>query len=178
MALKSTAKVAAKKTAPRTKAQASATAPKVPAAKRIAKKASGKAPGAATVTPAQAARLIDARIADTPDWRGEALAQVRALIHAADPEVVEEVKWRGTPVWSHDGILCTGERYKDKIKLTFARGAALPDPKRLFNASLEGNTRRALDIFEQDTLDAAAFKALIKAAVQANVQAAQARKRR
>jgi hypothetical protein len=117
---------------------------------------------------ADAPQRIDARIAELGDWRGKALARVRALIHAADPQVVEEIKWRGTPVWSHDGILCTGESYRDKIKLTFAKGAKLADPKGLFNSSLDGNTRRALDIFEDDTLDEAAFKALIKAAVAAN----------
>ncbi|KRG43723.1 hypothetical protein ARC20_09840 [Stenotrophomonas panacihumi] len=117
---------------------------------------------------ADAPQRIDARIAELGDWRGEALARVRALIHAADPQVVEEIKWRGTPVWSHDGILCTGESYKDKIKLTFAKGAKLADPKGLFNSSLDGNTRRALDIFAGDKLDEAAFKALIKAAVAAN----------
>ncbi len=117
---------------------------------------------------ADAPQRIDARIAELGDWRGDALAKVRALIHAADPQVVEEIKWRGTPVWSHDGILCTGESYKDKIKLTFAKGAKLADPKGLFNASLDGNTRRALDIFEGDKLNEAAFKALIKAAVAAN----------
>lgn len=115
--------------------------------------------------------LIDAQIAALGDWRGETLARIRALIRQADPEVVEEVKWRkpsnpdGVPVWSHGGILCTGETYKDKVKLTFARGALLPDPAKLFNASLEGNARRAIDLFEGDELDEAAFKALIRAAV-------------
>jgi hypothetical protein len=122
---------------------------------------------------------IDARIAALGGWRGEALAAVRALIKAADPEVVEEIKWRkpsnansGVPTWSHGGIICTGETYKDKIKLTFARGAALDDPKRLFNSSLDGNTRRAIDIREGDTVDATAFKALIREAVVANVSSA------
>jgi hypothetical protein len=116
--------------------------------------------------------LIDARIAALGDWRGEVLARVRALIKAADPDVVEEVKWRkpsnamlGVPVWSHDGILCTGETYKAAVKLTFANGAALDDPSRLFNASLEGGTRRAIDIHEDDKLDEKSFKALIRAAV-------------
>lgn len=113
--------------------------------------------------------LIDARIAELADWRGRTLAHVRALIHAADPAVVEEWKWRGTPVWSHDGILCTGETYKAVVKLTFAHGAALPDPTGLFNASLDGNTRRAIDIRETDALDEAAFKALIQAAVARNL---------
>lgn len=120
-------------------------------------------------------RLIDARIAAPGDWRGEALRQVRALIRAADPEVVETVKWKkpsnpaGVPVWEHDGIICTGETYRDKVKLTFARGAALPDPAGLFNASLEGNTRRAIDIREGETIDGEALKALVRAAVAANV---------
>jgi hypothetical protein len=111
--------------------------------------------------------MIDERIAEVGGWKGEALARARALIHEADPEVVEEWKWN-VPVWSHDGILCTGEDYKAAIKLTFAKGASLPDPKRLFNSSLEGATRRALDIREGDELDAAAFKALIQAAVARN----------
>jgi hypothetical protein len=115
------------------------------------------------------ARLIDARIAELGDWRGETLARVRALIHAADPEVVEEWKWCGVPVWSHAGILCTGETYKAVVKLTFARGASLPDPKGLFNASLEGGTRRAIDIREGEALDEPALKALIQAAVAANL---------
>ena len=113
-------------------------------------------------------RLIDERIAELADWRGQTLARVRALIHEADPQVVEEWKWRGTPVWSHDGILCTGESYKAVVKLTFLKGASLPDPARLFNASLDGNARRAIDLHEGDALDAAAFKALIRAAVALN----------
>ena len=112
---------------------------------------------------------IDQRIAELADWRGETLARMRALIHEADPQVLEEWKWRGTPVWEHDGILCTGETYRDKVKLTFAHGAKLPDPQRLFNASLEGNTRRAIDIHEGETIDAAAFRALIRAAIAFNV---------
>lgn len=115
-----------------------------------------------------AARLIDKRIADLGDWRGATLARVRELIHAADPGVVEEWKWRGTPVWSHDGIICTGETYKDKVKLTFAKGAVLADPGKLFNASLDGNVRRAIDIAEDDELDPTAFKALVRAAVALN----------
>jgi hypothetical protein len=115
-----------------------------------------------------AARLIDKRIADLGDWRGATLARVRELIHAADPQVVEEWKWMGTPVWSHDGIICTGETYKAKVKLTFAKGAALADPGKLFNASLDGNVRRAIDIAEGDDLDSAAFKALVRAAVALN----------
>ncbi|WP_395674202.1 DUF1801 domain-containing protein [Inquilinus sp.] len=113
-------------------------------------------------------RLIDARIAELGDWRGETLARVRALIRQADPEVVEEWKWRGVPVWSHAGILCTGETYKAVVKLTFAKGAALPDPKSLFNSSLEGNTRRAIDIRESEAIDEAALTALIRAAVGLN----------
>ena len=114
------------------------------------------------------ARLIDARIDELDDWRGEVLSRVRALIKRADPDVVEEWKWRGVPVWSHDGILCTGETYKAVVKLTFAKGASLRDPSRLFNASLEGNTRRAIDIHEGEEIDEGAFKALIRAAAAMN----------
>ncbi|WP_287882793.1 MULTISPECIES: DUF1801 domain-containing protein [Paracoccus] len=110
-----------------------------------------------------ASELIDARIRELGDWRGETLARLRALIHEADPEVVEEWKWRGVPVWSHDGILCTGETYKQVVKMTFAKGAALEDPSGLFNASLEGSTRRAIDLREGDRIDAEALKALIRA---------------
>ena len=123
-----------------------------------------------------AADLIDAKIAGLGDWRGAALAKLRALIHAADPDVAETVKWQkpsnpaGVPVWEHAGILCTGETYKDKVKLTFAKGAALADPKQLFNSSLDGNARRAIDLFEGDEVDEAAFKALIRAAVEANLE--------
>jgi hypothetical protein len=115
-----------------------------------------------------AAALITAKIEALADWRGAALAAVRRLIHAADPAIVEEWKWRGTPVWSHDGGVCTGESYQRVVKLTFFRGAELPDPQRLFNASLEGKVRRAIDIPEGATLDETAFKALIQAAVAAN----------
>ena len=122
-----------------------------------------------------AARLIDARIKKLGDWRGETLARVRALIKQADPDVVEEVKWRkpsnamlGVPVWEHDGIICTGETYKAAVKLTFAKGAALPDPAGLFNSSLEGNVRRAIDIHEGEAINEAALKALVQAAVAAN----------
>ncbi|HDS0948237.1 TPA: DUF1801 domain-containing protein [Stenotrophomonas maltophilia] len=115
-----------------------------------------------------ATELIDARIAALGDWRGETLARVRALIHEALPDVEETWKWRGTPVWEHNGILCTGETYKQAVKLTFANGAALPDPKQLFNASLEGNTRRAIDIHEGAMPDATAFKALMRAAAKHN----------
>ncbi|MET1111418.1 MAG: DUF1801 domain-containing protein [Allosphingosinicella sp.] len=123
-------------------------------------------------------QLIDARIAALGDWRGETLARARALIRAADPEVVETVKWRkpssplGVPVWEHEGILCTGETYRDKVKLTFARGAALDDPSGLFNASLDGNTRRAIDMKEGEAIDGDAFMALVRAAVAENVSRA------
>lgn len=113
-------------------------------------------------------RLIDGRIAELGDWRGETLARLRALIHEADPEVAEEWKWRGVPVWSHAGILCTGETYKAVVKMTFAKGASLPDPAGLFNSSLEGNTRRAIDIREGEAIDEAALKALVRAAVALN----------
>lgn len=112
--------------------------------------------------------LIDERIHDLGDWRGETLATVRAIIHEADPEVVEEIKWRGTPCWSHDGLICTGETYKSVVKLTFAKGAALKDPKGLFNSSLEGNLRRAIDIREGEKINPTALKALIRAAVALN----------
>ena len=115
-----------------------------------------------------ASALIDARIATLDDWRGETLARVRALIHEADPEVVETWKWRGVPVWEHAGILCTGETYKAAVKLTFAKGAALPDPTGLFNAGLDGGTRRAIDLPEGAALDPTAFKALIRAAIELN----------
>ncbi|RZJ10337.1 MAG: DUF1801 domain-containing protein [Acidovorax sp.] len=121
-----------------------------------------------TNTSADASALIDQRIADLNDWRGQALSRVRQLIHEAAPGVVEEWKWKGTPVWSLGGILCTGESYKSAVKLTFAHGAALPDPAQLFNASLDGNVRRAIDIHEGCEIDAQAFKALIRAAVELN----------
>ncbi|MGH7023339.1 MAG: DUF1801 domain-containing protein [Caulobacteraceae bacterium] len=112
--------------------------------------------------------LIDARIAELDDWRGEMLGQLRALIRQADPDIVEEWKWRGVPVWSRDGIICTGETYKAAVKMTFAKGAALEDPARLFNSSLEGNTRRAIDIHEGEMIDEAALKALVRAAADLN----------
>ncbi|MBK5554200.1 MULTISPECIES: DUF1801 domain-containing protein [unclassified Pseudomonas] len=115
-----------------------------------------------------ASSLIDERIRELGDWRGDTLAQIRAIIHKADPEVVEEVKWRGVPVWSHAGILCTGETYKAAVKMTFAKGAALEDPSGLFNSSLEGNTRRAIDIHEGEKINESALKALIRAAVTLN----------
>src|SRR5690242_9652437 len=113
-------------------------------------------------------QLIDARIEELGDWRGKMLARLRGLIKEADPEVVEEWKWRGVPVWSHDGIICTGETYKNVVKMTFAKGAALKDPAGLFNSSLEGNTRRAIDVHESETIDEEALKALIRAAVSLN----------
>ena len=116
-------------------------------------------------TPSQ---QIDARIEELGDWRGETLARVRGLVKQADPEVVEEWKWRGVPTWYHDGIICTGETYKSVVKMTFAKGAALKDPSGLFNSSLEGNTRRAIDIHEDDEIDEEALKALIRAAVALN----------
>jgi hypothetical protein len=115
-----------------------------------------------------ASKLIDERIASLNDWRGKTLARVRALIKEADPDVVEEVKWMGTPVWSHDGGICTGESYKSVVKLTFFKGAALQDPAKLFNSSLDGNVRRAIDIHQAEEIDARAFKALIRAAVDLN----------
>jgi hypothetical protein len=133
---------------------------------------SGSKEGTGGDSPSQ---LIDARIKDLSDWRGETLAQIRLLIKQADPEVVEEVKWKkpsnsmsGVPVWSHAGIICTGETYKDVVKMTFAKGAALPDPSGLFNSSLEGNTRRAIDFHEGDKIDEKALQALIRAAVTLN----------
>jgi hypothetical protein len=120
---------------------------------------------------ASPSRLIDARIEELGDWRGDTLARIRRLIRQADPEAVEEWKWRGVPVWEHAGIICTGETYKAVVKLTFAKGAALEDPSRLFNSSLEGNTRRAIDIHEGDKIDEKALTALIRAAVALNTSA-------
>jgi hypothetical protein len=116
-----------------------------------------------------ASALIDQRIKELGDWRGKMLAKVRAIIREVDPEIVEEWKWRGTPVWSHGGIVCTGETYKNAVKMTFAKGAALKDPSRLFNSSLDGNVRRAIDIHEGDKVDEAALKDLIRAAVMLNI---------
>jgi hypothetical protein len=113
-------------------------------------------------------QLIDARIEELGDWRGKMLSRLRSLVKEADPEVVEEWKWRGVPVWSHDGLICTGETYKNVVKMTFAKGAALKDPSRLFNASLDGNTRRAIDFHEADKIDEEALKALVRAAVTLN----------
>jgi hypothetical protein len=118
-----------------------------------------------------ASALIDERIKELGDWRGKMLAKLRDIIHEADPEIVEEWKWRGTPVWSHGGIVCTGETYKSVVKMTFAKGATLKDPSRLFNSSLDGNVRRAIDIREGDKIDAAALKDLVRAAVALNLMA-------
>jgi hypothetical protein len=131
----------------------------------VKKKGRGSMAGKAGDSPSQ---LIDARIRELSDWRGETLARVRILIKQADPEVVEEWKWRGVPVWSHAGIICTGETYKSVVKLTFAKGASLEDPSGLFNSSLEGSTRRAIDFHEDDKIDEKALKALIRAAVALN----------
>jgi hypothetical protein len=121
---------------------------------------------------ASPSELIDARIEDLGDWRGELLSRLRALVKEADPEVAEEWKWRGTPVWSHDGLICTGETYRNVVKMTFARGASLKDPSGLFNSSLEGTVRRAIDFHEGDELDEKALKALIRAAVALNTSSA------
>lgn len=135
---------------------------------------SGSKEGTGGVSPSQ---LIDARIEELNDWRGETLARIRKLIKQADPDAVEEVKWRkpsnpaGVPAWSHAGIICTGETYKDKVKVTFAKGASLPDPTGLFNSSLDGNVRRAVDFYEGDKIDEKALKALIRAAVELNTSA-------
>jgi hypothetical protein len=118
--------------------------------------------------PETPSELIDARIRELDDWRGETLARIRALVKQADPDVVEEWKWRGTPVWSHDGIICTGETYKSVVKMTFAKGASLEDPSGLFNSSLEGNVRRAIDFHEGDKIDEQALKALVRSAVALN----------
>ncbi len=123
------------------------------------------------VSKESASALIDRRIRDLADWRGETLAKVRRLIHEADPEVVEEWKWMGTPVWSHGGVICTGESYKKVVKLTFAKGASLEDPTHLFNSSLEGNVRRAIDIHEGEQIDEQALKTLIRAAAALNLMA-------
>ncbi len=137
-------------------------------AAKTSKAAAKPAKKAAAKPAVDASRLIDRRIAELSDWRGETLARMRALIQEADPQMIEEWKWMGTPVWSHNGIVCTGESYKKVVKLTFAKGASLPDPKKLFNSSLEGNMRRAIDIPEGAKIDAGAFKTLIKAAVAHN----------
>lgn len=133
------------------------------------KRTSGSNEGSGGDSPS---RLIDARIKELGDWRGETLARVRAIIRRADPEAVEEWKWRGVPVWSHAGMICTGETYRNAVKMTFAKGASLKDPSRLFNSSLEGNTRRAIDFHENDKIDEKALKALIRAAVALNTSKA------
>lgn len=145
----------------------------------MVEKTSGKSANVARIAPAEAgespSRLIDAKIKELGDWRGAMLARVRSLIKQADPDVVEEIKWRkptnpsGVPVWSHGGIVCTGETYRDKVKLTFAHGAELEDPSGVFNAGLDGNTRRAIDLREGDAIDEEALKALIRAAVALNL---------
>lgn len=172
--------MSARKAKPRAKSRSDASKPRKLAGKsKTPPKAGAKSVPAAEAarTPEKAAsRLIDNRIWSLGDWRGETLAEMRRLIHEADPDIVEECKWVkpanpwGVPVWSHAGIVCTGETYKQAVKLTFARGASLDDPQGLFNSSLEGNTRRAIDIREGETLDAEAFKALIQAAVAENLR--------
>lgn len=132
------------------------------------KKIAKKSPATVAKETTSPSKLIDKRIKDLGDWRGEVLARVRGLIKAADPDVVEEWKWRGVPVWVHDGIITTGETYKDVVKFTFAKGAALADPSRLFNSSLEGNVRRAIDIREGEKINEKALKALVRAAVELN----------
>ncbi len=149
------------KAKPKAKGTLGATKPRNSATK-------SKSPPKAGATGKPASRLIDQRIRDLGGWRGETLARMRALILETDPEMTEEWKWMGTPVWSHHGIVCTGEAYTKVVKLTFARGARIPDPSRLFNSSLQGNTRRAIDIHEGEKVDAGAFKALVKAAVAQN----------
>jgi len=157
------------KAKPTAKRASRASGARKPAAKtKKTAKAKPRASEAKPMTGKPASRLIDQRIRDLGGWRGETLARMRALILKADPAMTEEWKWRGTPVWSHDGIVCTGEAYTKVVKLTFARGARVPDPSRLFNSSLEGNTRRAIDIHEGEKVDARAFKALVKAAVDQN----------
>jgi len=155
----------------------------MPAAKKSsskkapAKNAAAKKPQTA-VSAGNASKLIDGRIAELADWRGETLGRMRKLIHEADPEVVEEWKWMGTPIFSHDGIICTGESYKSVVKLTFAKGASLADPAKLFNSSLDGNVRRAIDIHEGEKVDANAFKALVRAAVALNSSRAKPKAKR
>lgn len=138
---------------------------KTPSRKRSPAK---KSPAKTSKTSSAPAKLIDARIAELNDWRGEMLARIRSLIKAADPEIVEEWKWRGVPVWYRDGMICTGETYKSVVKMTFAKGASLPDPAKLFNSSLEGNARRAIDFKEGDKINEKALKTLIQAAVALN----------
>ena len=158
------------KAKPKTKGKSGASKPR-----KSATKSRAPAKSQEQATGESASRLIDQRIRDLGGWRGETLARMRALILEADPEMTEEWKWMGTPVWSHHGIVCTGESYTKVVKLTFARGASIPDPSRLFNSSLEGNTRRAIDIHEGTEVDAGAFKALVKAAVTQNGQTSKKR---
>ena len=160
-------KSAAKSTSPSKAGAKSAAKSSAKTAKKPAAKSPGMSPDQ-QASGAAASRLIDQRIRDLDGWRGETLARMRALILEADPEMTEEWKWMGTPVWSHDGIVCTGEAYKSVVKLTFAKGASIPDPSGLFNSSLEGNTRRAIDVREGETVDARAFTALVRAAVARN----------
>jgi len=151
------------------------------AAKKAAKKTTNKAAASAAsdkTSGAAASKKIDKRIEELGDWRGQTLARLRQLIHEADPQIQEEWKWMGTPCWYHDGGVCTGESYKQVVKLTFFRGAALEDPKQLFNSSMEGNVRRAIDFHEGEKINESAFKALIRAAVAANVAAVASRKKK
>lgn len=145
----------------------------MPTKKSAVKKPAAKQPAAKAkrppVDPADASALIDLQIAERGDWRGPKLAELRRIIRAADPEIIEELKWGGTPVWSHGGIVCTGETYKEHVKLTFAKGAAVRDPKQLFNSSLEGNVRRAIDFKEADQVNAAALTELVREAVAINL---------
>ena len=142
--------------------------------KRVPQK--GKSPSQKSPSQRSPSRLIDARIKELGDWRGEMLGRLRSLVKEADPDVVEEWKWRGVPVWSHDGLICTGETYKSVVKMTFAKGAALKDPSRLFNSSLEGNVRRAIDFREGEEIDERALKDLIRAAVALNQSKSKARR--
>ncbi len=157
------------------KAASPTTRPKSPPKTKAKAKSPPSSAASERAEGAAASRKIDERIKSLADWRGKTLADMRRLIHEADPQIVEEWKWMGTPVWSHAGNVCTGETYKQVVKLTFARGAALPDPRGLFNSSLEGNTRRAIDLHEGEAINAAAFKALIKAAVAENLRASAAK---
>jgi hypothetical protein len=156
------------KAASKTASTKAVKAAKKPAVKARSGTGAAKAKSSGQASGKDASRLIDQRIRELKGWRGETLARMRKLILETDPEMVEEWKWMGTPVWSHDGIVCTGESYTKVVKLTFAHGASLADPTRLFNSSLEGNTRRAIDIHEGETVDTSAFKALIKAAAARN----------
>ena len=142
--------------------------------KRVPQK--GKSPSQKSPSQRSPSRLIDARIKELGDWRGEMLGRLRSLVKEADPDVVEEWKWRGVPVWSHDGLICTGETYKSVVKMTFAKGAALKDPSRLFNSSLEGNVRRAIDFREGEEIDERALKDLIRAAVALNQSKSKAKR--